>query len=95
VQSLQACLEKYSQAREFVWVQEEHQNWGAWTYMQDRFLRHFSRIPLHCVSREECPSSATGSFRQHQQEQTELVERAFAPLACRVSLNRARSGELE
>ena len=75
--SLAACLEKYKQVDNITWIQEEHKNSGAWTYMHERFLLHFPRIKLNYSGRGESASSATGSFKQYQKEQKKLVGGAF------------------
>jgi len=75
--ALGECLEKYRNAREFVWVQDEPRNYGAWIYMRDRFSTHFSQIELQYFGREENACGATASLTQYQGEQKQLVEGAF------------------
>ncbi len=75
--SLGACLEKYKQAGNVIWIQEEHRNTGAWAYMSERFSLHFPQINLKYLGRDQSASSATGSFKQYQKEQKNLVEGAF------------------
>jgi 2-oxoglutarate dehydrogenase E1 component len=75
--SLGACLEKYAGASNVSWIQEEHRNSGAWAYMRERFSLHFPKINLQYVGRDESATSATGSFKQYQKEQKNLVEGAF------------------
>jgi 2-oxoglutarate dehydrogenase E1 component len=75
--ALGACLEKYTRAVNVTWIQEEHRNSGAWAYMRERFSLHFPQIDLHYLGRDESASSATGSFKQYQEEQKELIEGAF------------------
>jgi 2-oxoglutarate dehydrogenase E1 component len=72
-----ACLEKYTRAGNVTWIQEEPRNSGAWAYMRERFSLHFPQIDLQYFGREESASSATGSFKQYQEEQKELIEGAF------------------
>ena len=66
-------------ARDVVWVQEEPWNMGAWFYVQER-LR--GCLPeggtLRYVGRRESASPATGSYRVHEEEESELVQEAFA-----------------
>ena len=75
--AIDACLSKYSKAHEVIWVQEESRNLGAWAYMHERFMLHFPQIDLKYLGRDENASSATGSFKQYQQEQKKLIEGAF------------------
>jgi 2-oxoglutarate dehydrogenase E1 component len=75
--ALGACLERYTRAENFTWIQEEHSNSGVWAYMRDRFSSHFPQIELRYMGRDESASSATGSFKQHREEQKKLIEGAF------------------
>jgi 2-oxoglutarate dehydrogenase E1 component len=65
---------KYSAAREIVWVQEEPENMGAWS-----FISHvYKMIPWQLISRDESPTPATGYYQQHLVEQKDIIDRAFA-----------------
>lgn len=75
--ALVACLEKYRNAHEILWVQEEPRNYGAWTYVQDRFSVHLPQVELRYFGREESACGATASLTQFQGEQKQLVETAF------------------
>jgi 2-oxoglutarate dehydrogenase E1 component len=57
-----------------VWVQEESQNMGGWTFMEPR-LRALG-YEVHYVGRDASASPATGSNAVHKREQKELVEAA-------------------
>jgi 2-oxoglutarate dehydrogenase E1 component len=72
---LRSLLRRYSGAHEFIWVQEESMNMGAWTFMEPR-LRALGYEP-HYVGRDSSASPATGSRFIHVQEQKELVEAAI------------------
>jgi 2-oxoglutarate dehydrogenase E1 component len=78
-QALGASLEKYSHLRDVTWIQEEPRNYGAWSYINERFRTYLPAIDLHYLGRDESPSSATGSFKQHEAEQKKLIEEAFNP----------------
>ena len=59
---LEEC-NKYSNA-ELIWVQEEHKNQGAWSYVQPRFqtaIGGYERRVNYC-GRDVAPSPATGNF---------------------------------
>ena len=62
---------------ELVWVQEEPENQGAWTFVMLGLGTDLGR-PLRVVSRPRSASPATGSSRTHLAEQAALVEEAFA-----------------
>ncbi len=66
-------LRRYKNCRDFVWVQEEPANMGAWPFIS----RKFSRFNLRVIARRESASSATAYLRLHKLEQEDLVKRAF------------------
>jgi 2-oxoglutarate dehydrogenase E1 component len=74
-QILRDTLAKYPNAKELVWAQEEPQNMGGWTFVQDR-LESLAERPKY-VGRSASASPATGSYSIHQKEQTELVNEAL------------------
>jgi 2-oxoglutarate dehydrogenase E1 component len=68
-------LGRYRKARQWAWVQEESQNMGGWTFMDQR-LRGLG-YAVEYVGRDASASPATGSLKIHQREQKELVEAAL------------------
>ncbi len=72
---LRAIKNKYKNATEFFWVQEEPENMGAWPYIC-RKLRNRS-ITLDVISRKESSSTATGYAAQHLIQQKHVVSKAF------------------
>jgi len=73
-----AVLELYPNASEVVWLQEEPDNMGAWSFVHGRLHRLLrNRYRLIHVSRAESASPATGSAGQHQLEQADLLKRAI------------------
>ena len=75
-EELKQILERYGAAKEWVWVQEESQNMGAWTFVANR-LQELMGHPFQYVGRDASASPATGSKLVHDQEQAELVEAAI------------------
>jgi 2-oxoglutarate dehydrogenase E1 component len=72
-------LERYASATEVMWLQEEPENMGAWTFVHGRLHRLVrDRFALSHVSRAESASPATGSAAMHTLEQEDLLRRAFA-----------------
>ncbi len=71
---LDAALKAYKNPR-LVWVQEEPENMGAWTYLL-RF-RHLLPVLTDPIARKPSASPATGYNKLHLKEQAELVARAF------------------
>ena len=70
---LDQLVEKYKGAK-FVWVQEEPENMGAWSFI----LRCYRKINWEIVSRKNSASPATGYNKVHVKEQEDIVKRAFA-----------------
>jgi 2-oxoglutarate dehydrogenase E1 component len=72
-------LEGYERLREIIWVQEEPQNMGAWSFVEPR-LREIAggEIPVNYVGKPARPSPAQGSAKFHKQEHAEIVRSAFA-----------------
>jgi multifunctional 2-oxoglutarate metabolism enzyme len=68
----------YPNATEVVWLQEEPENMGAWSFVHARLHRLLrDRYMLRHVSRAESASPATGSGALHQLEQADLLDRAI------------------
>jgi 2-oxoglutarate dehydrogenase E1 component len=67
---------KYSKATEFIWVQEEPENMGAWPYICRKF-HNDKVINLNVISRHEGSSTATGFAKQHAAQQLYIVSKAF------------------
>ncbi|MCK5280326.1 MAG: 2-oxoglutarate dehydrogenase E1 component, partial [Cyclobacteriaceae bacterium] len=65
---------KYGQDAKVLWVQEEPENMGAWTYI----LRKYRTNVDEGIFRPPSASPATGFSRIHHEEQQEIVTKAFA-----------------
>jgi 2-oxoglutarate dehydrogenase E1 component len=65
---------KYAPDAKIVWVQEEPENMGAWTYI----LRKYRRNVHEGIFRPASASPATGYSKVHHDEQQEIVNKAFA-----------------
>jgi len=80
---LQEELERYAEADETVWVQEEPQNMGAWSFVRPRLddLLEATHGPceqrIRYVGRPASASPATGSAKVHDREQEQLVGEAI------------------
>ena len=75
IELLRSVVKRYPSAREWVWVQEESQNMGAWTFVAPR-LEELLKVPVQYVGRDASASPATGSKLVHDREQAEIVEAA-------------------
>jgi 2-oxoglutarate dehydrogenase E1 component len=79
LRSIREVLAKYKNAKQLVWAQEEPQNMGGWTFIQDRLENLLSGCERpQYVGRSASASPATGSYSIHQKEQAELVSQALA-----------------
>jgi len=65
---------KYNNA-EFVWVQEEPKNNGAWTFLLGRL---YDKLPMKVIARKNSASPASGFKKQHLKEQEDILNRSFA-----------------
>ncbi len=75
---LRDLFDGYPNLREILWVQEEPQNMGAWTFVEPR-LRGLagSELPVLYVGKPPRPSPAQGSAKFHGQEHAGIVRSAF------------------
>ena len=71
--ALQAALNRYKHTKSYFWVQEEPKNMGAWTYL----LRVASELGLRLISRKSAASPATGYYKVHTKEQSDLMTEAM------------------
>lgn len=69
---------KYSHAQQWVWVQEEPANMGAWGFL--RLNAEFGDFKL--VARPASGSPATGSSKFHQIQQKKIVDKAMHQCDC-------------
>jgi 2-oxoglutarate dehydrogenase E1 component len=84
--ALKEIFAAYPNASEVIWTQEEPQNMGGWTFVEQR-LRDILPIgtSLHYVGRAASASPATGSYAIHELEQRQLVERSLSTDAEEIS----------
>lgn len=77
LEALIAVIHRYPYVREYVWLQEEPQNMGAYTYF---FMATQEIFPkkLRCVSRPSSSSTATGSAYLSRKELLACMEALFS-----------------
>ncbi|MBW3561815.1 MAG: multifunctional oxoglutarate decarboxylase/oxoglutarate dehydrogenase thiamine pyrophosphate-binding subunit/dihydrolipoyllysine-residue succinyltransferase subunit, partial [Actinobacteria bacterium] len=75
-------LDSYPNASEVMWLQEEPENMGPWPFVHHQLhdLLRPRDLELTHVARPESASPATGSHTVHEQEQDQLLRRAFDDL---------------
>lgn len=74
-------IKKYPNALQWLWVQEEPENMGAWSFVRDKF----KDIPIQLVARLRSGSPATGLSAIHKTEQLEIVTKVFKPCDCELN----------
>lgn len=70
---IRALISKYSGAKRIIWMQEEPENMGAWSFIS----RRLRDIPFEYIGRDESASPAGGSPMIHQFRQEALLNRLF------------------
>jgi 2-oxoglutarate dehydrogenase E1 component len=75
---LREVLDRYDQATELVWVQEEPANMGAWTYIRP-LLQDLAgdRLTVRYAGRPERASPAEGYKKAHDHQQARIVSETF------------------
>jgi 2-oxoglutarate dehydrogenase E1 component len=75
---LEAELDRWADAREILWVQEEPANMGALFFVLPRLEPLTRGRHVRTIKRSASASPATGSPKAHQMEQKALIELAFS-----------------
>ena len=80
LQRLNDVLQRYSDNAEIYWVQEEPENMGAWNFVEEQLQELIvgKKRPLKYVGRLLAASPAAGAHKVHAEQQSQLVEEAFA-----------------
>ena len=79
VLKLQEIFTKYASASICIWVQEEHENMGAWVYMRPRLEKIIDgKMPLSYVGRMPAAATAAGSHALHKLEYEALLEQLYS-----------------
>ncbi|NQZ57326.1 MAG: 2-oxoglutarate dehydrogenase E1 component [Lentisphaeraceae bacterium] len=73
-----ALAEKYKDANDWIWVQEEPQNMGGWYFMRARL--DAVRRDVDFISRKKSASPAHGSNKKEMQYQQNIIDRAFTDI---------------
>ena len=74
--SLKEILKKYTKIKEYLWLQEEPQNQGAWNFINP-ILSDLLNAKIKYIGRKQSPSTATGSFIVHNFEQEQIIKEAL------------------
>jgi len=72
---LENIIQQYKGARQFIWVQEEPENMGAWSFVQPRLEKLIGK-PMEYVGRNAAASPATGFPSKYRKEQAAVTDKA-------------------
>ncbi len=73
-QELAGVIQKYGSEANYIWVQEEPKNMGAWSFI----LQNFTAVPLSVIARSVSASPASGSSDLHKIRQKAILDEVFA-----------------
>lgn len=83
---VEAIISRYKNLSEVLWVQEEPQNMGAWTFVRPRLEALLSDPKkLRYVGRRDSGTTAEGSTKAHTTEQARIINEAVNPGVVSVS----------
>ncbi|KAM6960870.1 2-oxoadipate dehydrogenase complex component E1 [Aplochiton taeniatus] len=77
LEALQQELQKYTNAKEFIWSQEEPQNMGPWSFVAPRIEKQLA-CKLRLVSRPALPVPAVGIGSIHQLQHEAILTATFS-----------------
>lgn len=77
LKEVKEILAQYPEQAQYVWVQEEPRNQGAWLKVLESTLDELGSRRLHYIGREESASTAAGYTKVHNAEQAALVDEAL------------------
>jgi 2-oxoglutarate dehydrogenase E1 component len=78
IEQIKSIINTYTNAQDWVWVQEEPVNMGAWPFLK----LHFTLLNFRVVARPASGSTATGSNKFHLIRQRKIIEKAFGACDC-------------
>jgi 2-oxoglutarate dehydrogenase E1 component len=78
---LNAIVAKYGKDKKYIWMQEEPENMGAWSYM----LRKFRQVELEVAAPMESASPAPGSPKVHEIRHKKMLAKVIAYAKVKVS----------
>ena len=75
---LRKIIQRYKNASDMVWCQEEPQNMGAYYFINPYISQILQKDSLIYIGRKPSASPATGALKVHQREQAKIVKNAFS-----------------
>jgi 2-oxoglutarate dehydrogenase E1 component len=78
-EQLSAVLSRFCRAETVVWLQEEPENRGAWSFIAPQLQELLPpEMPLYYAGRPPRPSPAEGSIILHRSEQERIINEALS-----------------
>jgi 2-oxoglutarate dehydrogenase E1 component len=77
-EKIQAIVDRYPNAKELAWVQEEPQNMGSWTFAEPYLREIANGKPVNYHGRIKRSSPAEGDGEAHKAEQARILDGALA-----------------
>ncbi|MDX8431783.1 MAG: 2-oxoglutarate dehydrogenase E1 component [Candidatus Algichlamydia australiensis] len=77
-EKLKKIVDKYPQIEEVMWVQEEHENMGAWEFMRPHLHELFPQKKISYGGRDRSAVTACGTSALHKKELKEWLEKVFS-----------------
>ena len=71
---IDSVLKKYNKAKDYIWVQEEPENMGAWSFILQNFRKDYN---IKLVSRKPAASPASGSAKAYAKRQDLILKTVF------------------
>ncbi|MFP4621190.1 MAG: 2-oxoglutarate dehydrogenase E1 component [Bacteroidales bacterium] len=78
---VQQVIQKYKNCEQWLWVQEEPENMGAWNYIRTQF----KDIEPRGITRPPSASPAVGLYKLHQIEQNDILSKVFRKCSCELN----------
>ena len=72
IEGIKGLIKKYN-AKELLWVQEEPENMGAWTFI----LSQLRDLGINVISRSASAATASGSSKRSAAQQNEIIDKVF------------------
>ncbi len=74
LEKIQGVIDRYKNAEQYIWAQEEPKNMGAWSHMLERF----NTVKLEVISRPYSSVPAPGSSTRDKRRQQKVIDTVFA-----------------
>ena len=70
--AIESVIKKYD-AKQIIWVQEEPENMGAWTFI----LAELHNFDIQIIARKASAATATGSSKKSALQQQKIIDKVF------------------